>query len=248
MIESLNMKKALLLSIATILFSANTAFAGNSSTCEIQYGGGQICPENINFSIDKKVALDKKGGTEFVDNLTINDVRFNPNDTVTFQIVIKNTGTNRVENIDVTDTLPTFLNFVAGPGKYDAVTRQFTLRISKLDAGEEFKFNLTAQFAIEANLPASQGITCVINEARASLNGQTAADTAQVCVSKTVPTTKTFESKGGPKVFTPVPMKQTPPTGPEAALAAILPLTGFLGLYFRKKTTGGYLRKKSSLQ
>lgn len=228
------MKKALLLSTVVLLFAANTAFAGNgSSSCEIQYGGGQICPENINFSIDKKVALDKKGGTEFVDNLTINDARFNPNDTVTFQIVVKNTGTKRIENIDVTDTLPTFLNFVAGPGKYDPSTRQFTLRISKLDSGEEFKFTLTAQFATEANLPANQGVTCVVNEARASLNGQTATDTAQVCVSKSV----VIKSVPSPKVFGTVPMKQTPPTGPEAALAAILPVTGLLGLYLRKKSS-----------
>lgn len=239
------MKKALLLSTVALLFATNTAFAGNGSSCEIQYGGGQVCPENINFSIDKKVALNKKGGIEFVDNLTINDVRFNPNDTVTFQIVVKNTGTNKIENIDVTDTLPTFLNFVAGPGKYDPSSRQFTLRIPKLDSGEEFKFNLTAQFATEADLPANQGITCVVNEARASLNGQTATDTAQVCVSKSV--IKTIPS---PKVFQTPPMKQTPPTGPEAAVAAILPLTGFLGFYFRKKT--GSLdsdsRKKTSLK
>lgn len=230
MLESRNMKKAILLSIATLLLSGGSVMAAGSSTssnCETLYGGGQVCPQ-VSFSIDKKVALEAKGGTQFVDNLTINDVRFNPNDTVSFQIVVKNTSSSRIENLIVTDTLPSYLNFVGGPGTYDASTRKFTLKIAKLEAGEDFKFTLNTQFASETSLPSNQGVTCVINEAKAELNGQVATDTAQVCVSKNV--------KTQPKVFTTPPMKQTPPTGPEAALAGILPLTGFLGLYLRKKS------------
>lgn len=225
MIESLNMKKAMLLSIVALLFAVTTVSADNSSSCEILYGGGQVCPPGVSLLLDKKVQKPTKGG-EFVDNLTLNDSKFVPNQSVIYQIVVKNTGNSLLKKIEVTDTLPQNIIFVSGPGSFDTATKKLTVKINSLEAGNEFKFNIIAKVAAENSLPSNQGVICILNEARAQVNGIVSTDTAQLCVEKEVT----------PQVFKTVPMKQTPPTGPEAAIAAILPLTGALGFYLRKKT------------
>lgn len=226
------MKKAMLLSIVALLFAVTTVSADNSSSCEILYGGGQVCPPGVSILLDKKVQKPTKGG-EFVDNLTVNDSKFAPNQSVVYQVVVKNTGNSILRDIEVTDILPTNIIFVSGPGSYDSATKKLTVKINSLEAGNEFKFNIIAKTATENSLPANEGVTCIINEARAETNGIVSTDTAQLCVEKQIVSTP----KGGPQVFKTVPMKQTPPTGPEAAIAAILPLTGLLGIYLRKKTS-----------
>ena len=84
--------KIALTSSFLLVGSASIAFAsGAYSNCDVVYGGGEVCPPNVSFTLDKLVQSPTKGG-QFVDNLTVNDPMFNPNQDVTFQVKVKNTG------------------------------------------------------------------------------------------------------------------------------------------------------------
>lgn len=204
-----------------LLGTATMAGAAGTSNCQIIYGGGEVCPPEVKFTIDKKIQKPTKGG-EWVDNLSVNDEKFNPGQTVPFQLTVQNTGTQEI-TLNVSDILPSYLSFVSG-GTFDSNNKKVTNSVT-LKAGESKTFTIVTTVTGESNLPANQSVVCVTNVARATENnGAVAEDNAQLCIKK------------GVAVAPAVPAKSIPNTGPEALLLFLLPPIGAAGLYLRRKT------------
>lgn len=238
------MKKltAILASISLVaLFATSNAYGAGYAGCQPIYGGGETCVTSGNLLINKTVQTPfstTKGGVAqgaFVDNLSVNDSKFAPGETITFKISVTNSGDAVISNVTVTDTLPVYVSFVAGPGNFDSNTKKLTFQVTNLNPGETREFTLTGKVADSNTLPSNQTVTCDVNQAQATAdNGQKSTDNAQFCVEKqVVPTTK-----GGLPIL-PVPQKKfvAPETGPEMlALIGLIP-SGLAGLYLRKRTS-----------
>lgn len=216
------------------LLLATQVFAAGESNCQIVYGGGVVCPpQQVKFVINKQVQKPGKSGSDFVENLTINDPRFSPNQNVNFKIIVENTGDRDITNLNVIDTFPDFLSFVAGVGNTNVGAKQISFIIGTLKKGEKMEFVITAKTAQDNQLPANQAITCVTNNVRATASdGVTAEDNAQVCIEKQV-----LGAVPTPQVFEKPRAKELPPTGPELGLLAALIPTGLAGFYLRKKAS-----------
>lgn len=228
------MKKALnlfVVTIAALVVATSQAHAGASvSQCQMIYGGGEVCPPSIKFTLDKKVQNPTSGA--FVDNLGVNDPKYKASQKIAFKITITNTGTAAIENVTITDTLPQFIGFDSGSGNFDKATNKFSVTINKLEVGQSKTFDLVGRAADAKTLPQDKGMVCPINTADARENKGTAAqDSAQVCIEREVTT-----GKGGPVVQPPVKVTTTPQTGPEMfALTALIP-TGAVGFFLRRKS------------
>ena len=214
------MKKILGLIFIFILAAstAGVSFASGSPVCETVYGSGVVCPKDSSFVVNKLIQLPGKGGN-FVDNLTITDSLFSVGQQIMFQIKVKNTGNAKIDRITVVDTLPSELTLVAGPGSFNAQNNTLTITVDNLEAGKEAIYFITTKVV---NLSDNK---CPVNQVVATAsNGASSQDTASFCAEKT---NQPIQPK-------PV-MKKQPETGPEAAVAAILPMIGAAGFYIRKK-------------
>ncbi len=208
--------------VMTVSFNG-LAFAGGTaktsdvpSGCVPVYGGGWTCPTPPNIMIDKKVANPATG--YYVDNLSVYDPKFRPQQLITFQIVVKNPGDQKLENIVVTDTLPTYVDYMSGPGTYDTKTRQFTFTVS-LNGHESQTYYLKGRIVHEAAL-SNENVSCQVNVAEARSGDLADKDESQFCVEK--------------KLIVP----QVPKAGPENWIITLSGLVSSMGL-------GNYLRKKS---
>src|SRR3990167_8559673 len=234
MLYSQTVRKTMNKFIATLLFSAvlfgtvaSTANAAGSN-CQAIYGCGEVCNEQVKFTINKLVQKPNKGG-EFVENLTASDPRFAPDQNVNFKIVIENTGSREIASLNVVDTFPQFLSFVAGVGNANVGAKQINFVISNFKAGQKVEYVLTAKTGSAGELPANQAITCVTNNVVATAsNGATASDNSQLCIEKSivVPT---------PEVMAKPFVKNIPSTGPEMGLLLGLAPLGALGVFLKRK-------------
>lgn len=224
------MKKVLsTLFISGLLLGAAFLPSKAIADCTVLYGGGVSCPPSYSFNIVKTVQVPGKGGGNYVNSLSINDPKYAPGQTVNFQIVVTNTGNQTIPTITVVDTLPTYLNFVSGPGNYDSNSKTITFTVSNLGSGQTSgPYTLTARFADSNNLPTDQGIVCVVNHVVGTdNNGANQVSESEACVQKSVLS-----------VSTPVKVITTPSTGPEMLpLLALLP-GGLAGFIIRKKSGG----------
>lgn len=227
------MKKLLLTFAAVCIFSALSVVSASADvTCQPVYGGGQTCVQTGNIRVNKMVFNPQTNST--VENLGVNDAKFGPEQPVTFQITVTNSGNATLSQVTVNDVFPQFTTFVSGAGNFNSNTKTLTFVVDNLAPSESRSFNLTARTSAASAL-GDQGVVCVVNQANATSGGQMSADNAQFCIQKEafpqVPTT----TKGGLKIFPPAQAATTPPTGPEAlSLLALIP-TGALGYFIRKK-------------
>ncbi len=216
---------------AITLFAASTVFAAGQSNCQVVYGGGEVCEEQVKFTINKLVQHPGKGGA-YVENLTVNDPKYAPNQNVNFKIEVVNTGDKTIENLNVTDTFPEILSFVAGVGNAEVGSKSVNFVIGKLEKGKKVEYIITAKTANADKLNATQ---CANNNVKAvATTGAVAEDNAQICVEKpVVPTTTVVNGK--PEIMDKPNVKTIPSTGPEmVALFGLIP-TGIAGIYFRRK-------------
>lgn len=225
---ALKMKKLLLiLSFLPLLFFTQTALA--DVICQPVYGGGQTCITTGNILITKKVQNPQTG--QFVNNLTVNDPKFSPGNTVTFKIFLQNTGGTTILQTKISDVIPSFTTFVSGPGIFDSNSRNLTFTVDNLTPGETREVATIQVNVMDAKgLP--DGVNCEPkNIAVATTNtGQTSQATSSFCIEKKVVTTK-----GGLPIVSPSPMPTTPPTGPEMLpLMALLP-GGLAGFFLRRR-------------
>ena len=241
----MNYKTLILASFTTVFFLGSASLVNADQYGNPQYGGGG---PSVFLSINKVVKNPKTG--EFVDNLGINDPKYQPDNTVSFQLTITNTSNQSIESIKIKDFLPDHLTFSAGPGSYDSKTKTLILGLDKLESQESRTYTIQAKADKADKLPSDQGIVCVTNRAQAIRNETKGGreiveseDSSQLCIENPVlPAT----TKGGLKVFPQPQTSKTPATGPEAL--ALIPLIGsaFGGLALRLKSKGFMLRKKSA--
>jgi len=232
------MKKISLLILSFLLLTfAGTARA--SANCSQIYGGGTVCPTSYSFTIQKFVQTPNSTGN-FVNNLSINDPRFTANQTVNFQIIVQNTGSNTIPTITVVDTLPQYINFVSTnpSSSFDSNAKAATFTVSNLGAGASKTLNLTAKVVDTSMLPSNQGVVCVINQADGTdNNGLTNASSSQLCIQNSVLGTFVPQVQAAPLITT------TPPTGPEMLPLALLLPGGLGGFILRRKSNKKKLNK-----
>lgn len=230
------MKKLILATF--LLFSAvvlpSPAFAEQTPNCTPIFGGGASCEYNPPISINKQVQ--NPSTKNYIDSLKVTDPQYAGGQTVLFKITVTNTGNSAVNNLAVVDTLPQFIDYTKGQGKYDAATRSLSFEIEQLKGKESKVYFIEARVAAANRLPDSAQARCVINQARVTANNKTSQDNTVVCLAKTtVAPTNPPTTRGGTRVFPPGTTRTTPDTGPAAwALAAMLPLGAF-GVWLRKK-------------
>lgn len=230
------MKRFFAIGIISLLIAGGVVFVNTSvlaDTCTPLYGGGVTCP-NITIAVNKTVQHPQTGA--FVDNLGLNDTKFSAEQTVTFQLVVTNTGNASIPQITVRDTFPQFTNFIAGPGTFNNDTKVLTFEVTSLAVGESRTFTVQGKVVGENQLPADVGIACPVNQVAVTANtGQMASDTSQFCIARRVlggvPPSK------GAQVFPPTPVTQIPAAGVElVTLFALLP-TGLAGFMLRKRSS-----------
>jgi uncharacterized repeat protein (TIGR01451 family) len=179
--------------IALFLLTANVGpvLAG-------QYGEEEEARE---ISIDKKVMhpdRQTKGEQDlWVDNLFVDEYKFEPGQEVQFRITVTNSSNQDIENIKVKDTLPYFLNLESG-------AIEFT--ISKLEAGQTYTSDvIKARFIKAEEIKESSGTICKENLVEGWTDEDYDKDTANVCVEKKV-----------------LGMKEIPEAGPAESLAFLI--------------------------
>lgn len=231
------MKKLFTLVFLSILLFAlkveNTYAAG----CTPIYGGGQSCPD-YSFSIQKHVQKPGKGGGNFVNNLSINDAKYAPNQNVTFQVTLKNTGSKKIPTITVADVFPKYLSFVSGPGNFNSKSNTLVFSVSGLNPGQNTTYTIVGKIADTNNLPNDSGLICQVNQAIGTdSSGNVNKASSQFCLQKQVlGTQEEAQTKGGLKVMPAPELSTTPATGPEM-LPLVLLVPGLLGgLILRRRS------------
>lgn len=213
-----------------------SALAAASTTCQTIYGGGEVCPKDIPFSVDKQVMRAGKGG-DFVDNLTASDPTYRINDSVPFRVIIKNTGKSKIDKLTAIDTLPQEVTF-EGAGNYDDAKKTLTITVDNLESGKSKTINFSAKVI---SFTSPDAIKCVSNFVRVlDKNGVNVTDSASFCLEKgapaTLPQQPSSQNPQGPQVLAaPNNTKQMPPTGPEDFVLPLLSGAGALGFLLRKK-------------
>ncbi len=223
------MKKILGLILTTLLFAsvATAAFAGDVSSCQPVYGGGEVCRENVKFTINKTVQSPTKGGN-YVDNLSTNDPRYAAGAVINFKISITNSGDRDITNLNVVDTFPQFLNYVSGISNANVNGQQINFVIAKLEKGKTVEYVITTKAADAGQL--NLAITCVVNKVVATTNeGPEASDQSQVCIEKSIITPT-------PEIMAKPMIKKVPQTGPETDILFGLISTGALGMFIRRRS------------
>uniref|UniRef100_A0A7C4RAN2 DUF11 domain-containing protein n=1 Tax=candidate division CPR3 bacterium TaxID=2268181 RepID=A0A7C4RAN2_UNCC3 len=216
-----NLFLRLILIVNTIIILGEVFSPGKTLAdggCVPVYGGGVECPKAGQVLVDKKVRNPASG--VFVDNLGLYDPKYLPEQIVTFQITVKNSGDETISNLQVVDTLPQFVDYMSGPGSYDNTSRKLSFNVSNLGAGISQVFQIKGRVSHQAALPEEKSTICPVNVVDASFGSQKDHDESQFCVEKqiNVPT--------------------VPKAGPEHW---VFSLAG-LGIVF---SLGNYLRKKT---
>jgi uncharacterized repeat protein (TIGR01451 family) len=168
--------------------------------CVGQYGQyGQPC-QSYSIVIDKMVG---KPGTsndatvyQYVDNLTVSDPRFNPDQVIFFKIKVKNTSTTKLVGMQVKDTVPAYLEPIEGPGTFNTTDRSISWNAGDFNTDEEKIFYLKMKVSSQANLPADKGLFCLVNQVQADSSNAHDDDTSQLCVEKQVTGTSQVPSSG----------------------------------------------------
>lgn len=169
-----------------------------SGTCTNSYGSSVECPPN-RLEVNKKVRHPTDTNL-FVENLTSNDARYSPSDTVEYDIAVTNSSNVDYTEVTVTDTLPTGLTFVGGPGSFNSANRTLTYKVAPLKAGETVHTRFTAKVK-SASAFANAELTCsgdtVVNYVKVTgPDNQTDDDTASLCVQTKVLGTTTLPVAG----------------------------------------------------
>ncbi len=228
----------------TAIFSfvfAEKAFADIS--CQPIYGGGQSCVTTNNIIVNKTVLNPQTN--QFVDNLSINDPKYQPGFITTFQISITNAGNNNISRIDVKDIFPQYVSFSSGDGTFDANTNTLTFSLNSLAPNETRAFSIIGRVVNAERIPVAPGsVVCVVNQAIAmntNSQSQVSQDNSQFCIEKKISGEQAF--KGGFPVFPPQTMTVSPSTGPQTS--ALFSLVSALGAGVFLRMLANRLTKKT---
>lgn len=188
--EIANFMKKFLISISilstTLLIQLSTSVAFAQTVCQPIYGGGQICAPTGALLIDKKVINPQNN--QFVDNLGVNDTKFQPLTPVFFKLAITNTGGTNLSNIVVRDVFPQFIDFSAGAGSFDTNSKTLNFTVDTLAPNETKTFDVVGRVVPNDQIPQDRGVICLINQAIATSGSISSQDNSQFCIEKVVPT------------------------------------------------------------
>ncbi len=213
----------------------NAGGYGVVTPCQITYGGGTNCP-TTQILIDKTVKNPSNG--QFVDNLDVNDPKYNPGSTVVFNLKVTNTSPNTLNSVGVKDILPANLTYINGVNgaSYDNNSKTLTFNAGDFTSGQTKSFTVNAKVDDASNLPQNQGIVCETNQSIVSVNDFTNQDNASFCIQNPTLGTTTPTTKGGQVIYPVSKAKTTPKTGPEMLdLLALIP-SALGGVILRRKT------------
>ncbi len=177
-------------------------------TCQTNQYGVQTCPPVSQLTVAKQVFDPAR--QMFVDNLGPGDHLFNIGDTVTFRLMVTNSGGTDLNNIQVTDTLPPLLT---------ASPEVLSFTIPELSAGSSQERSLITTVVSDNRFPVGQIAICQLNNIVATASGLTNSASSQICFGQQIPAAPVL-----------------PPTGPEnwwllTGMAGILGTTGVLSLF-----------------
>jgi uncharacterized repeat protein (TIGR01451 family) len=197
------------------------------------YGGGQMSVSKGFIFVDKKIQ-NPVSQNNWVDNLNINDPKYQPDSPIIFQINLTNTGNLEIKNIIVKDVFPQYVSFSSGPGSFDSNAKILSFDVKDLKPNESRTFTITGKIVPADQLPIQLGSICMVNQVTASANDSgTSQDNALFCIQKEILGT---QDKSGFPVYPPQELTSTPATGPETLLLFSLLPAGITGWLLRKYT------------
>jgi hypothetical protein len=173
------MKK--ILALFAIIFSFLLLTGSVSASCGGQY---ESPCQSYSMLVDKMVQI--PGTSNYVDNLSVSDPRYKPSEFVMFKVTIKNTSTTSFGGMTAKDFIPNYLTPIEGPGTFDPGTRTISWDAGSFSVDEQKTYYFKMQINSQANLPADQGLFCLVNKAQAWSNTTTDDDSSQFCVEKQV--------------------------------------------------------------
>lgn len=186
------MNKIFLAILFALFLLPVTVLADTSTSCSSIYGAG--CPTGA-ISINKTIKNPTTG--ELVDTLGSNGPHFLPNQTVNFRLQVKNIGSADLNNIQIQDRFPDFVDFVSGTGNFDPGSRTLNFSLDTLKPGEFRNFDIVGKISSGNSLPSS-GLSCVTNYAQATVDKQFASDTSVFCIETQVLAATAELPKTGP--------------------------------------------------
>lgn len=240
----------LFLVLCSLFIVRSAAAQSQNNGCQSIFGGGATCLQSGSLVIDKKIRNPQTD--QFVDHLNITDPRYAPDQTVVFQVTLRNTGNRALEDITVTDTFPQYVSFSKGPGEFDKAQNTLIFAFNKLEGGQSRSFTIEGKVASAQSIQATGGVTCVVNQARGEKDRNVSTDNTQFCLqTANAPAqpqqpgqtqqqpraTPTQAPQSTMPVYEAPQATTSPNTGPELfGLIGLLPL-GAAGMYLRRKTS-----------
>jgi uncharacterized repeat protein (TIGR01451 family) len=235
----------ILLSVTVLLLSfpflVHAAEPANG--CQTIFGGGTSCLQTGSLTLDKKIRNPAKN--QFVNHLGVNESRYAPEQTVVFQLSVKNTGSRAIENVIITDTFPQYVAFAKGPGEFDKSKNTLTFGINKIEAGQTRSITIEGKVAPAQSLPSGTVPVCVLNQARVEKDRNVSTDNTSFCLQTTGATAQPQQPGQTQPTTAPSPMPvyqapgvtTSPRTGPEMlSLIGLIPAAA-AGFYLRRKTS-----------
>ncbi|HHH14084.1 MAG TPA: DUF11 domain-containing protein [candidate division WWE3 bacterium] len=216
---------ALMLALMTF-FAANGVFA--REVCYTQYGGGETCvtvEDNASIDVDKKVS---NTDGNYQNHLRSSVYTFNSADSIYFKIIVKNTGEVSLNDVQVKDVLPSFVDYskVLSGATASVSGKEVTFSLGSLDVGEEKEVKFIGKVVEDNELPNDDKV-CLTNIASAkgnrSDNGeeQKDVDYANFCIKL-------------PEVLGAVPT-ELPKAGVSEWFAALGAMVSSLGMLLKKR-------------
>ncbi len=232
-----------LFSIIGITSPAYAAVTLPTPTCVPIFGGGSTCEQQAPIVVNKQVRDQTTG--KYVDSLT---TPYTPGQQITFHIFVTNISGKDVTGISIQDIFPSYLTYAFGDGKFDSATQTFTASITSLPKDQSKVISVTGTVIATDKLPSSPSPLCISNIATASQGGKTSTDATRFCLDRNLPVTPTgttdstrnsqgTTTKGGLPIYTQIPAKKTPATGPENMVYGGMAIAGLSGWLLRKRSS-----------
>lgn len=159
-----------------VLFAAVPVFLGSFRRCPLWADTYGPVIKNKSLDIEKKVS--KTGEGTWKDKVT----GLGAGDKVYFKVIVKNTGEVDLDDIEVEDELPRYLNDpkkVGGDGDFDVDGDDIEVDLGDLDEDEEKEYIYRAK--VREDLP-DNGVFCSYNIASVYYNDhKEGSDDAEVC-------------------------------------------------------------------
>lgn len=179
------MKKLIPLTLTAFAFVNASVFAVPAVQAE-SYGGVTTTPNCL--EIDETVSNPAVTNTlEYVDNIAPGDTKYQPNTTLVARIKVKNTSNQLVPAVHISNDIPQYVTYFAGPGVVTDGGHRLDMDIGDIQAGEEKYYYITYKTATTEELPADRSIICVTNKvvAQGAICNRD-EDSSQLCIEKQV--------------------------------------------------------------